>query len=240
MTDEAERYDEEEVGLILHRAAEIQAGRSMTLDELEAAAAEAGIDRALVRRAAVEVRQRREPPPVAMPGVFGPLRLRQERRIVGTLGAANWEDIVAEIRRHLGLDGGAESLGKELVWRSKKNPAGGGRDVRVSIVRRRGQTLIEVEERAGGLAGGLYGGIMGGGFGAGVAWILPVCIAALGAPVLIPVFLAAWVVATWYLARRIQRPIMQARAVQLHALADGLEELGQELAVHQGDEPPVE
>jgi hypothetical protein len=233
MSDEPERYSEEEVGLILRRAAEIQAGRSMTLAELEAAATEAGIEGALIRRAAVELRTRREPESLELSGLFGPTRLAYERRVEGAIRAPHWDEILAEIRRRLGNYGLVGQQSKELVWQSKKLSGEAVRDIRVSVFARRGHTVISVEERTGGLAGGLYGGIMGGGLGAGVGWIVPVCIAALGVPQLIPVFLALWVAGTWYLARSIQRAVLRNRHQELTALADGLQELCGELAGDQ-------
>jgi hypothetical protein len=226
MSDEPERYSEEEVGLILRRAAEIQAGRSMTLTELEAAATEAGIDGALVRRAAVEIRTQSRQDELELHGVFGQTRLAYERTVAGVLGPQQWEDLVAEIRRRLGVAGHVESIGKELVWTSRPSGVQSGRDVRVTVFGRRTHTVIRVEERVGGLAGGLYGGIMGGSFPVGVAWVVPVCVAAIRIPQLIPVLLAGWVVLMWYLARSIQRGVLQSRHEQLEALSDGLQELG--------------
>ena len=83
MSDEPERYSDEEVGLILRRAAEIQAGRSMTLAELEVAASEADIDGALVRRAAGEVRTRKSEDQLELHGVFGQSQLAYERTVAG-------------------------------------------------------------------------------------------------------------------------------------------------------------
>jgi hypothetical protein len=229
MSDEPERYSEEEVGLILRRAAEIQAGRSMTLAELEAAAIEAGIDGPLVRRAAVEIRTQSGHDELELHGVFGQTRLAYERTVAGVLGPELWEDFVAEIRRRLGVPGHVESIGKELVWTSRApGTTQQGRDVRVTVFGRRTHTVIRVEERVGGLAGGLYGGIMGGAFPVGIAWVVPVCLAAIGIPQLIPVLLAGWVVLMWYLARSIQRGVLQNRHEQLEALADGLQDLGRD------------
>lgn len=233
MSDDAERYSEEEVALILRRAAEIQVGRSMSLAEVEAAASEAGIDGALVRRAAAEIRTRKSTDALALHGVFGQTRLVYERSLEGTLGPVHWDDLVAEIRRRMHTDGSLESIGKELVWVSRKAGDQVGRNVRVSVFGRRTHTVIRIEERTGGLAGSLYGGIMGGGVGVGVAWIVPVCVAALNSPQLIAVLLPLWIVATWYLARTIQRGVLQSRHQELEALADGLEQVGRELAAGQ-------
>jgi hypothetical protein len=230
MADEPERFNEEEVGLILRRAAEVQVGRSMTLAELESVAAEAGIDAALVRRAATEVRSRQDPPTVSGGGVFGPTLLVYERRIDGNVDPSAWEDLVAEIRRRMKMKGSIEQVGKELVWSSNPRPGSGKRDIRVVVTSRRGYTLVRVEERTGGLAGGLYGGLMGGLLPFGLAWILPICIAALQTPVLIPLLIPVWVLASYWLARTIYRTALESRQRELQALADGLTESCAEVA----------
>jgi hypothetical protein len=223
VSEEPERFDDEEVGLILRRAAEVQAGRSMTLAELEGAAAEAGIDAALVRRAAAELRTKHDTPPVAGPGPFGPTALVYERRLPGNIGPEAWEDIHSEIRRRLKIDGMIETIGKELVWSSVRR-GGPGRDIRVVVSTRRGRTIVRVEERTGGLAGGIFGGIMGGLTPAGIGWIVPVCIAAVGMPVLIPLLLVAWVAGSYWLARTIYRTVLAPRQRELEQLADGIAE----------------
>jgi hypothetical protein len=239
MSEEPERFDEEEVGLILRRAAEVQAGRSMTLAEIEGAAAEAGIEAALVRRAATELRTRADPPaPVPSPSLFGPTSIVFERRIAGRVDMNAWEDVLSEIRRRLKVDGAIEHVGKQFEWTGQRH-AGQGRRIRVVVTPRRGHTLVRVEERTGGLAGGVYGGIMGGMFAAGVGWIIPVSIVAIGAPVLIPILLAAWVFASYALARTIYRTAVAARQHELQALSDGLFEVCSEhAALAPGDDDP--
>ncbi len=219
-----ERYTEEEVGLILSRAAAAQAGRSMTLPELEAAASEAGIDTALVRRAASDIRSRSDAPAVPSTGVFGPTILVYERRVPGRVDAGAWQDIVSEIKRRTKAEGGVEQLGKELVWASRRRN-GVGRELQVVVTPRRDHTLVRVEERTGALAGGVYGGIMGGTFPFGLGWILPVCIAALEMPVLIPVFLVAWVYGAYLFSRTIYRTVLSTRQAELESLANGVSEV---------------
>jgi hypothetical protein len=224
-----ERFTEEEVGLILSRAAAAQAGRSMTLAELESAATEAGIDGALVRRAATEVRTQPDTPPVPNAGVFGPTLLVYERRIEGRVDARAWEDIVSEIKRRTKAEGGVEQLGKELVWAARRRN-GVGRELQVVVTPRRTHALVRVEERTGGLAGGIYGGIMGGLFPVGLGWVIPVCIAALGVPVLIPFLIALWVYATYLFSRAIYRGALAPRQIELESLANGVAETCREFA----------
>jgi len=231
-----ERFTEEEVGLILSRAAAAQAGRSMTLAELESAATEAGIDGALVRRAATEVRLQPDTPPARNPGIFGPTLLVYERRIEGRVDARAWEDLVSEIKRRTKAEGGVEQLGKELVWAARRRN-GTGRELQVVVTPRRTHTLIRVEERTGGLAGGIYGGIMGGLLPVGLAWVIPVCIAALGVPVLIPFVIALWVYATYLFSRTIYRGALAPRQMELESLANGVAETCREFATLPADLP---
>ncbi len=230
MVSGEERYSEDEVALILQRAAEIQPGRSLSLGEIEAVADEAGIEPALVRRAADEVRlaKRRPSAAPAVRGVFGPMQLVYERRVDGVVDSSMWDEIVAEVRRQLPLSGSLESVGRELIW-SAQVSGESGRKLRVIVTPRGTQTLVRVEEHTASLAGGLYGGIMGGaGFG-GLGWIIPVSIAALGMPAMIPVLLGAWVYACYLLARTIFRSIIANRRLELERLADGVAELAGEL-----------
>lgn len=219
-SDTDDRYSEEEVGIILKRVADAQPGRSLSLAELEAVATEAGLSAALVRRAAIDLRER--PAPVVAPpeGAFGPMLLTQERRVEGRLDASAWEDLVAQIRRQLKVAGGVEHLGKELVWSSHRSRF--GRDVRIQVTPRRGQTAIRVHERTSGLALWIYASLMLGALPLGVLLSVGVAAEVLGAPGLIPVFLALWVYACFRLARTIYRTRLATRTYELDALATSL------------------
>jgi len=240
MTDDDQRYSEDEVALILRRAAELQPGSAMSLAEIESVADEAGIEPALVRRAADEVAlAKREPTPApATLGsrAFGPMRVVYERSVPGTATPAMWPDIIGEVRRHLSMTGTAEEIGKELIWSSRARDTE-TRQVRVIVTPRAGRTLVRVEEHNGPLAGGLYGGIIGGAGSGGLGWILPVCIAVLHMPILIPVLFAAWVYATYLLSRTIFRNVVANRQPQLRALSDSVAELTGELI--ESSEPPA-
>lgn len=241
MGEHDDRFSEDEVALILRRAAEIQPGRSVALSEVEAIAEEVGIDKALVRRAAADVRRGTTEPPVPVrAGAFGPTRVVFERSASGAVDPSMWGDLVAEIRRHVSSPGRIEEVGKELIWssRSSATEAGdAGRDIRVIVTPRRDKTLVRVEEKTSGLAGGLFGGIMGGAGAGGLGWILPVCIAALEMPILIPFFIAAWVYATYRFAKLIYDNILSTRRPQLQAIADGVADLATELAAAPPAQP---
>jgi hypothetical protein len=222
MSEAGPKFSDEESALILQRAAELQAreGRSLSLRELEVAAAEAGIDVALVRRAAEEVAVAGPPAPAPAPvsgGVLGsPLHLVHERGVPDD-GRGSWDDELTAIRHRLGLEGRVEASARQLAW-----VAEGGRDVRVSIVVRGGRRIVRVEERLGGLGGGLFLGMgLPVTFG-GLGFILPICIAVLRVPVLIPFAFLAWAGLAFMLARTIFTSIARQRDAELRALADGL------------------
>lgn len=226
MSEGGPTYSDEESALILHRAAELQAkeGRGLSLRELEVAAAEAGIDVALVRRAAQEVAIAGPPPPPPVPvagGALGaPLLLLHERVVPGTPGRGAWDDAAAEIRRQLGLVGRVEVGERQFTWTDPH-----GRAVRVSIVVRGDRSVVRVEERMSGAAGGLFLGMALPMALGGLGFILPICIAVLDAPVLIPVALVVWAGLAFMLARTIFGTVARQRDAQLRALAEGLVEV---------------
>jgi len=238
MSEGGPTFSDEQSALILQRAAELQAkeGRGLSLRELEAAAAEAGIDVALVRRAAQEVAVAGPPAPPPVPvtgGALGaPLHLVHERVLPGAPRRGAWDDVLAEIRRQLGVAGRAEVSDRQLAWSDPH-----GRAVRVSIVARSDRTLVRVEERMSGAAGGLFLGMALPVALGGLGFILPICIAVLDLPVLIPVALVVWASLAFLLARTIFRTIARQRDAELRALADGLVEVCRETSPKP---PPVE
>ncbi len=166
------RFNDEEVALIIKRAAELQQtervepSTALTLSDVEQIAREAGIDPELIRRAALGLDR---PAPEARPSVwFGsPTHLVFERVVEGEIPTDEFEPMVAEIRRSVGDNGIPSVLGRTLSWTS--SPAGrrspSTRKVDVSVVSRDGLTTIRVEEQLQALAGGLFGGLVGGGGG---------------------------------------------------------------------------
>jgi len=166
------RFSEEEVALIIKRAAELQQteeaaeepGHSMTLSEVEQIAKEAGIDPLLIRRAAHGL----DRPAVTnrpSPWTGAPTRLVFESSVDGEIPVEEFEPLVNEIRRTFGENGVPSVLGRTLAWTSTAH--GGrhrakGRHIDVSVASRGGVTTIRVEEELRHLAGGLFGGIVGG------------------------------------------------------------------------------
>jgi len=169
------KFNDEEVALIIKRAAELQQteqvaqdpANAMSLSEVEEIAKEAGIDPALIRRAANTLDQRTEITRPS-PWVGAPTRLVFERVVDGEIPPDTYEPIVNEIRRTFGDNGVPSVLGRTLAWTSTS--LGGrrqsrGRQIDVSVMTRAGVTTIRVEEELRNTVGALFGGLVGGGGG---------------------------------------------------------------------------
>jgi len=164
------QYSEEEVALIIKRAAELQQteqteqepSTALSLIEVEQIAKEAGIDPRLIRRAAMGLDQPAQTNRPS-PWLGAPTRLVFERVVEGEIPAEEFEGLVAELRRTLGQNGIPSVLGRSLAWSSTMGRRHAqGRNVDVSIVPRGGVTTIRVEEELRNIAGALLGGIVGG------------------------------------------------------------------------------
>jgi hypothetical protein len=165
------QYSEEEVALIIKRAAELQQteqteqepNTALSLIEVEQIAKEAGIDPRLIRRAALGLDQPAQTNRPS-PWLGAPTRLVFERVVEGEVPTEEFEGIVAEVRRTLGQNGFPSMLGRSLAWTSTVSGRrrAQGRQVDVSIVPRGGVTTIRVEEEMRNIAGALVGGIVGG------------------------------------------------------------------------------
>ncbi len=168
------RYGDREVAMILKRSAELQEAphavrgdpSGLSLADLEAAAAEAGLDPALVRRAAAE-HDAVAPQPVN-PLLGAPTALALERVVEGEVPDDRYQALVAIIRDALGDAGLVSTIGRSLMWTAMPARQGQGRSTRVTITSSGGRTVIRMEEGFSQLAGGLFGGMMGGIGGAGL------------------------------------------------------------------------
>jgi hypothetical protein len=164
------RFSEKEVAQIIKRASELQQEEApaestsgMSLAELEQVAREAGLDPALVRRAATDLDSRvTDQRPSRVLGA--PTTLRLERTIEGEVPIDEYEPIVLEIQRVLGEVGTGATLGRSLQWTMDRTGRRrhSARAVHVMITPRNGRTTIRIEEPLNGLVGGLFGGLMGG------------------------------------------------------------------------------
>ena len=144
------RYSENEVGLILRRATEMQRAEptaadpaGLSLAELEDIATEAGIDPALLRRAASELG-------VQQPATLGsrlagaPVAVAIERVIEGEMPVERLEDLVPTIVAATPGRGTASAVGRSLTWSSQEGSNLTEQQVLVSS--QNGQTLIRVEQ----------------------------------------------------------------------------------------------
>lgn len=228
------RFSEEEVALIIKRAAELQQteeaekepSSALSLSEIEQIAREAGIEPTLVRRAALGLDN---PLPTNRPSAWlgAPTRLVFEKVVDGEIPVEEFETIIAEVRRTFGDNGLPSIIGRSLAWSSGAGGRrrGSGRHVDVSVVVRGGTTTIRVEEEYRHLAGGLFGGIVGGGGGGSTGGVIAGSMAAFhSAPLTVAIWVA--VVGGFYtLARTIYVGIVGRLERQLKGLTDRLEEM---------------
>lgn len=225
-------FDDREVARILERAAELQASpggggdasTGMSLAELEQVAREAGIDPAMVRRAAAEVARGGRAVSAPAPVLGAPVRLVAERVLAGELPESRFATILEVIQRETDDPGQPSGIGGTLVWHSSPPlqyaRARWSRRLAVRVTPRDGHTTVRVEESIADAAGGIFGGLMGGIGGTGLGLSLGIGIGVMHAP-LVAVGLAALAVGGSYgLARGIFGAVSKRRARQLERLAD--------------------
>jgi hypothetical protein len=220
------RYSEKEAGRILRRAAEMQRAEPSAADpsgfslaELEEVAREAGIDPAVVRRAASQLDvSRSESVSSALAG--GPLSIRVEREVPGEYPAERFDTLVPMIQNVSPWQGHAGVVGKSLTWsaRADSNTS----SLQVLVAAADGRTLIRAEERLGGYVGALFGGVVaGGGVGAGVGIGAGVG-AAIGSPLFMFGFPLLIVGGTYYAARAFYAAHVKKERGRLQTLVDQL------------------
>ena len=230
----ARKFNDEEVALIIKRAAELQQteqvaeepGHAMTLAEVEQIAQEAGIDPRLIRRAAHGL-DRPSDTNRPSPWAGAPTRLVFERVVDGEIPVDAFEPLVNEIRRTVGDNGVPSVLGRTLAWTSTSS--GGrrnarGRQIDVSVTSRGGVTTIRVEEELRNIAGALFGGLVGGGGGGTTGISIGIGMGMFQSP---PLAFALWfaVAGSFYaLARGLFARTSAKREKQIKELIDRLEE----------------
>lgn len=227
------RYGDNEIGLILKRAAELQRqepaagteGSGLTLPELEEIAAEAGIDPRYLRRAAAEVDEGGTKFDSGKASYFlgAPLTIELDRTLSGEVPEEDFALFVPDIQQAAGGHGQASALGRTFTWQS--STPGGERSLQVTVTSRDGRTRIRIEERLSSLAGQLFGGMLGGGGGGiGLGIGLGVGIGALQSAA----FAIAWPVSiiggAYLLARSIYTSTARKRQRVLRDLLDRLTE----------------
>ena len=182
MTDSSDRrFSDEEVALILRRAAELEGGQTqsggLTLAEIRRVAQEAGIHPDLVERAAAMLQHQRRG---AADRVFGGASLYLvEQDAPGELPRAAFGDVADAIRRVMGDDGQTKEVLDALEWKSVGTPTvmtvtvrphDGRTSVRVSANRGVSGMLTYVMSGTGGLlAGAITGAILEPGVAGGLA-----------------------------------------------------------------------
>ncbi len=118
------RYDDDEVAVILHRAAEVAAtdrdrgaDGGLTLAELKEIGAEAGIDASRIEEAAKEMAVRRGEPPPPLPVGFSPTE-QLERLVPGRLDPKTLPQLLDLIRTEFARHGIVEEVLGGMEWRA--------------------------------------------------------------------------------------------------------------------------
>lgn len=217
------RYDDREVALIFRDAAALERTRGaaggLTLPELERVAVEAGLDPAMVRRAAAEL----EAPRAATAGDRwrgGPRALVIAREIDGELAvdAAGAADaLLAAVRRGPGVGmGTASTLGRTFTWRGQLD----GAQTDVSVVPAQGRTTVEVRVALDGVAQGTFATWLVGAGGGGAVVVFLALVSFLGVLALAPA--AAVLAAGWLAARRRFARAAARYGARAQAMADAV------------------
>ena len=231
--ESSRRYSDEEIQLLLKRAAELESEKPAlparvdgpTLEEIESIASEAGINPALIRQAAHELDSPSGGITVLAPQsstlLGAPTVFELERVVRGEATQATLERLLPYLQRAADGMGHPSLMGKTLTWQSED--ASKMRALQVSVSVGRGETRISIEERYGNLAGSLFGGIVGGGgtslgFGVGFG----VGLGALGSALFATLFPFVALGGTWALARGIYRHSVHNRMRKLTRLMNEL------------------
>lgn len=232
---DARRYTDQEVALVIKRAAELQVQESertdsrasgLSLVELEQVAREAGLDPALVRRAAVDLDTRNSTFPHSK-FLGAPSVISIERTIRGEVSADEYEVIVEMLRRAFNDNGLISTLGRSLAWTSMPSGHGrsrGGRSVNVTVSPRGGNTVIRAEESLRPIAGGLFGGLMGGVGGGTTGMSLGVGIGVLHSALIAGGMWLSVLGGSYMLARTIFSHVASTRGARLRAVVDQIAE----------------
>jgi hypothetical protein len=227
--DSARRYSDREVSLILRRTGQLEeerreageAGNGLSLAQLEAVAREAGLDGALVRRAAEELDDWVAGRAAGSALLGGRKRLVSERRLDREVSAADLTELAGEINQAFGMSGQVTVLGRSMVWSS--SPGLRGRQVAVTVVSHDGATVLRIQEALDQVAGGLFG-LVGGLGGAGLGIALGVGIGVFAAPVAAGAVALTCVGGSYALGRSIFSAISSGHQRRLQQLADRLAE----------------
>jgi serine/threonine-protein kinase len=214
------------------------------LDQIRAAAHEAGIgeqyvDRALMERGVIPapaseaVVVREGVLPRRNPLLGGRSSIAYEAVVPGEMPERDFDVLIDLIRRTLNDAGNVSQVGRSLTWLSADKQ----RRVQATVLVRDGRTTIHVSERLRDLIGGLYGGIIGGGGGASLGPILGFGLDALNQPVLIIPMVAAAVGTAFGIARTIFSRIFRSRSEVLHSLTERMAQEARDSIARRGIAP---
>jgi hypothetical protein len=122
MTDlpNSSRYSEQEMALILKRAAELQEGSdgrgtTRTLAEINEIAAEVGIDRSFIAEAVAELQR----PSVRAGWLGAPTRFHAEQSVPSKLTSGEISELLDQARSELGLHGEVHQVFDGVEWRGR-------------------------------------------------------------------------------------------------------------------------
>ncbi len=138
-------YTEREISAILKRATELQRTRGadeapgLSLEELQQVAEDVGIDRDLVRRAALDMEEGKTIKADLLLG--GPVEVDREWLVDGAMSDDKWEDALGEIRRAFTAEGETRIEGRTRDWIHRDQM--GGR-VHVSLSPADDQTRVRI------------------------------------------------------------------------------------------------
>lgn len=215
-TDLSRIYGDQEIGKILKRATELQHREpnappaGVTLAELEEIAAEAGIDPAYLRRAALEVDSGFHDSTLWTTLLGEELVLVRELTLPGVIGDDGFEQIVAVIQANSREHGQPSLLGRTLTWRAETSSK--TRTIQVVVTSRDGQTQIRLEENLTQMAVGLFAGNtigVGVGFGLGIG--VPVGLQVLGSALFAVAAPLGFIGISYVASRAIYRAVVRNR-----------------------------
>lgn len=227
----ARRFNESDTDAILRRAAELASGaeetptqRGLTIEEMEALAGEAGLDPALVQRAAREVGFKQAQS--ASPWAGAPRRILVERQLEVELTEEVWESMVVEIQRTFGGAGFASQVGRTRTWTVSQTGGRGhsSRVVSVTVTAQQGKTMIRVDESLTQLAGAIFGGVVGGVGGGTTGLWVGIGMGMLHSPVAAVALVLAGVAGAYGLARALFVRAFRKRSEELNELVQRLAE----------------
>jgi hypothetical protein len=136
------QFDESEIGPILQRASELQAGLAsgagsgLTLSELQRLASEVGIDPVMVERAAREKASQPIDPIIDERATS----ILLDQTVDGRLTDEDWEDVVADLRHYTRRPGTTRQRGSAMEWTFRSDSGG----VTFSASRRGDQTRLRL------------------------------------------------------------------------------------------------